>query len=50
MVGSSTNTVSTWYDLWDTKNTPYDTSDDDYITGSGDLFKNSRSSDASLEG
>ena len=42
------NAVSTWYDLWDTRNTPYDTSDDIYITGSGDLFKNSRGSDRAL--
>ncbi len=47
---SGSNAVSTWYDLWDTRNTPYDTSDDIYITGSGDLFKNSRGSDESLGG
>ena len=47
---SGNNAMSTWYDLWDTKNTPYDTSDDIYITGSGDLFKNSRGSDTSLGG
>jgi hypothetical protein len=47
---NDTHAVSTWYDLWDTMNTPYDTTDDVYITGSGDLFKNSRGSDESLSG
>jgi hypothetical protein len=48
--GSNNQPVSTWYDLYDTMNTPYDTSDDQFITGSGDLFKNSRGSDESLDG
>ena len=39
------NAVTTYYKLWNTRNTPYDESDDTLVTQSGTLFENERQTD-----
>ena len=45
---SSFNRVSTFYDLYDTRNTPYDTSDDMLVYSSGDAYRSTRWYDTRL--
>jgi hypothetical protein len=47
---SGTSPVSAFYHLYDTRETPWDLSDDILVASSGDLFKNQQASDADLGG
>jgi Flp pilus assembly protein TadG len=42
--------ISSWYELFDTHNTPYDISDDSLITSSGSLFADQAASDSTMGG
>jgi hypothetical protein len=47
---SAENAVSTWYELLDTNNTPYDMTDDPLLASSDTLFMNLRATDPSMGG
>ena len=44
------NAISSWYDLYDLNNTPYDFLDDPLVASSGTLFRNLRAADTSMGG
>jgi hypothetical protein len=46
---SDFNAVSTFYDLWDTRNTPYDTTDDVLVYGSNSDYRRLRVHDPQLD-
>ena len=46
-IGSPANAVTTEFTLWDTKGTPYDTSDDTVVASDGGLFANQNQLDKS---
>ena len=46
---SSFNPVSTFYDLYDTNNTPYDTSDDTLVYSSGPTYRRLQLRDTVLD-
>jgi hypothetical protein len=48
--GGNRGAMSAFYDLYDTRNTPYDESDDNLVATSGNLFRRSLGSDESLSG
>jgi hypothetical protein len=46
---SSFNPVSTFYDLWDTRNTPYDTTDDSLVYSSDTAYRSKKWYDTQLD-
>lgn len=48
--GGSSNPTSAYYTLYDTKNTPFDLTDDTVVGDSGSLFANIQASDQTLNG
>jgi hypothetical protein len=47
---SSREAVSSWYELLNTNNTPYDLTDDTVVASSGSMFTNLRASDSTMGG
>ncbi len=47
---SGTAAVSAFYNVYDTKETPYDLTDDSLVASSGNLFRNIQASDPTLNG
>jgi hypothetical protein len=48
--GGGNSAISSWYELFNTMNTPYDLTDDVLIASSGTLFENTRATDSSMGG